>query len=314
MFLFYLRTSGIYKVSKKRVGSRNDYCPACESVQMAEELRSFDLFHVSKLPIVPLGFYSHWRCSVCGLEDKGLEYPHYGLFFPFVSVPLGLVGLYGGYNTGDIRWAGAGLALIALACGLWLMAKSELKKITCPSPDVKPTPQKTDCTAQTSLPILPPPVLPPYIQPLPIDANSTQIDRKTFALCLPHRWKEDTNNSEYNPDHFVFFESPDNAGYFFVMVRQNTAIFSADSLVNRYKETLINKMTDATIADIGNWSDFHGKGFVIEGTLGNERVRATTFGVEKGDKTYVVQELISVAKYETYATDFQLLRRTFRLK
>jgi hypothetical protein len=56
---------GVYHLSKRDVGYRNDYCRRCAAPRLAVRRRSFDVLHVWWLPLVPLGYWKRWRCAVC---------------------------------------------------------------------------------------------------------------------------------------------------------------------------------------------------------------------------------------------------------
>lgn len=60
--------SGVYSFKRKLVGYRNDFCLSCEAPRRAHEVRSLDVIHIFFVPVLPLGFLRHWRCSVCGSD------------------------------------------------------------------------------------------------------------------------------------------------------------------------------------------------------------------------------------------------------
>lgn len=57
---------GAYHFWPKRVAFRNDYCVVCDAPRRAVAVRTFDVGHVFWVPILPVGFWRHWTCSVCG--------------------------------------------------------------------------------------------------------------------------------------------------------------------------------------------------------------------------------------------------------
>jgi len=59
---------GVYHWWPKRVGFRNDYCLTCGAERRAICIRTFDVGHVFWVPILPVGFWKHWLCSVCGKD------------------------------------------------------------------------------------------------------------------------------------------------------------------------------------------------------------------------------------------------------
>ena len=59
---------GAYHFWPKRVGFRNDYCLGCQGPRRAIALRTFDVGHIYWIPILPVGFWKHWKCTVCGRD------------------------------------------------------------------------------------------------------------------------------------------------------------------------------------------------------------------------------------------------------
>ena len=57
---------GAYHFWPKRVAFRNDYCVRCDAPRRSVATRSFDVGHIFGIPILPVGFWRHWTCSVCG--------------------------------------------------------------------------------------------------------------------------------------------------------------------------------------------------------------------------------------------------------
>jgi hypothetical protein len=57
---------GTYHWSRRLVAFRNDYCLTCAAPRLAFLHRTFDVFHVFFIPILPLGYWTRWRCGECG--------------------------------------------------------------------------------------------------------------------------------------------------------------------------------------------------------------------------------------------------------
>ena len=57
---------GTYHLGRKRLAYRNDFCLTCERENVAEQWRTFDLFHLFFVPVLPLGFWKRWHCAACG--------------------------------------------------------------------------------------------------------------------------------------------------------------------------------------------------------------------------------------------------------
>jgi hypothetical protein len=56
---------GVYHWSPKRIQFRNDYCLSCSAQRVAIRVRTFDVIHIFGIPILPLGFWKRWKCTVC---------------------------------------------------------------------------------------------------------------------------------------------------------------------------------------------------------------------------------------------------------
>jgi hypothetical protein len=57
---------GAYHFRTKPVAFRDDYCLSCGAPRRSIAVRSFDVGHIFWIPILPVGFWRHWVCSVCG--------------------------------------------------------------------------------------------------------------------------------------------------------------------------------------------------------------------------------------------------------
>jgi hypothetical protein len=60
--------AGHYSYGRKLVAYRNDYCLSCEAPRRAYRVRSFEVLHIFFVPLLPLGFWRSWQCSVCGRD------------------------------------------------------------------------------------------------------------------------------------------------------------------------------------------------------------------------------------------------------
>lgn len=87
---------GIYHFRPRPVAFRNDYCLACQRTRRAVQVRSFDVGYIYWVPLLPLGFWKRWVCTVCSRNPHA----HIGTRRPF-------------------KWLGL-LALVTLALVFWL--------------------------------------------------------------------------------------------------------------------------------------------------------------------------------------------------
>jgi len=116
---------GAYHFWPKRVGFRNDYCFACKRASRAVATRTFDVGHIFWMPILPVGFWKHWRCANCGSEPHATG--HFGkwfwsFLFGFLSVACWL-----GTPTPDAFDWGARIVLPLVAAFFLMRAVRALK-------------------------------------------------------------------------------------------------------------------------------------------------------------------------------------------
>jgi hypothetical protein len=60
--------SGAYHIWPKRVAFRDDYCLTCQTPRRSIAIRTFDVGHIFWIPILPVGFWKHWKCILCGQD------------------------------------------------------------------------------------------------------------------------------------------------------------------------------------------------------------------------------------------------------
>jgi len=58
--------AGVYRFRPKRIAFRNDYCLSCRQAHRSVQIRSFDVVNIFWIPLLPLGFWKRWICTVCG--------------------------------------------------------------------------------------------------------------------------------------------------------------------------------------------------------------------------------------------------------
>lgn len=59
---------GMYHFRAKRLAFRNDYCLSCDGPRRVVQTRTFDVWHFFWIPLLPLGFWKRWFCTVCGRQ------------------------------------------------------------------------------------------------------------------------------------------------------------------------------------------------------------------------------------------------------
>lgn len=61
-----LVVDGVYHFRSQRLAFRNDYCLFCGKPRRAVQTRTFDVWHLFGIPLLPLGYWKRWYCTVCG--------------------------------------------------------------------------------------------------------------------------------------------------------------------------------------------------------------------------------------------------------
>src|SRR5579859_7679990 len=56
---------GLKSYKPRIVAYRNDYCLSCEAPSRAHQIRSFKVYQLYYIPVVPLGFWREWQCAEC---------------------------------------------------------------------------------------------------------------------------------------------------------------------------------------------------------------------------------------------------------
>lgn len=57
---------GVYRWLPKRIAFRSDYCLSCSAPRRALQVRTFNVGHIYYIPLLPLGFWKRWLCTICG--------------------------------------------------------------------------------------------------------------------------------------------------------------------------------------------------------------------------------------------------------
>ena len=66
--MFLIHIHGMYHFLPKRVAFRNDYCLSCNLPRRSVLIRTFDMWHVFWVPVLPLGFWRRWICTSCNRQ------------------------------------------------------------------------------------------------------------------------------------------------------------------------------------------------------------------------------------------------------
>lgn len=133
---------GIYKFAKKRVGFRNDFCTSCKAERVAEQYRTFNVWHFFFIPLVPLGNHTRWHCVECGSDPRSStkESPFLLIVGMILFAAVGLISLLALITAKQDRMmlACVGLGFLAAAFGLWKLLKWQSQTPEGPESEVKP--------------------------------------------------------------------------------------------------------------------------------------------------------------------------------
>ena len=138
MFLIF----GIKRFGHKKVGYGKDYCNSCQNEAVFERYRWFSWIHIFFIPLIPVGYYSHTRCTICTNDPNAKVSTPIWQRIIFLAVIAGLIWvLYQDELLDDLSY---GLAiklfamLMLLGCGYWIykgradVSKKERRKHLTP--------------------------------------------------------------------------------------------------------------------------------------------------------------------------------------
>ena len=119
---------GTYHWRPRRTAFRNDYCRSCDAERLSVLIRTFDALHIFWIPVLPLGFWSRWFCTVCGSRPHAAVRTRRGFKIAgLVTVALIALGLWTVpiQEFGDDAWivwmVRIGLLLAAAALVVWIV-------------------------------------------------------------------------------------------------------------------------------------------------------------------------------------------------
>lgn len=117
---------GVYRWSPRKIAFRRDYCRRCESVTLAVLLRTFDVFHLFWVPLLPLGVWSRWLCVRCGDNPHAAARTRLG--FKVVLVALLVlfnlaVWLTPGATSDVELWLSRAVTFLLLLLAIWWVAR-----------------------------------------------------------------------------------------------------------------------------------------------------------------------------------------------
>jgi len=104
-----LPLEGVRSYRRQLVAYRNDFCISCNAPRLAHQVRSFKIYHLYYIPIVPLGFWREWECSECGRDPHA--YPGTPrnlrwmmvLFAAFFAI-TGVIASFDGQDSAMTKW------------------------------------------------------------------------------------------------------------------------------------------------------------------------------------------------------------------
>ena len=133
---------GVRAYKPRIVAYRNDFCVSCDQPRRTYHVRSFKAYQLYYIPVIPLGFWHDWQCSVCGRNPH--KYPGTSKVWwvaVLLSGTFAITGVIASFDNQDsmatvwlMRLAGPALFLLLLWRALrnkpdWAL-REKLKKIT----------------------------------------------------------------------------------------------------------------------------------------------------------------------------------------
>lgn len=85
---------GTYKLFKRRIGYRIDYCDTCEDYTQCDSIRHWVVLHVMWIPILPVGIGHDWVCRACKKPPRIVD--------ALTSIVVAVLGIavFGGVSLG----------------------------------------------------------------------------------------------------------------------------------------------------------------------------------------------------------------------
>ena len=127
---------GGYRFGIKVVSCRKDYCNACKTEALMEELRYFLVFHFCYIPLLPLGWQREWVCARCGGDPRPAASFSPGLII-FALVPFSIytiffwISLFSDFSKSGkdgVMWMGC-ICSTLLVVGLIYLLRYNLKPL-----------------------------------------------------------------------------------------------------------------------------------------------------------------------------------------
>lgn len=114
---------GVYRFAPKHLAFRNDFCLTCKATAVSVQVRSLYVGHVYWIPLLPLGVWKKWVCSVCGHDPHAIvqtrRFFKILLVILVVLMTLPLWFVAPGADQVKILWLGRLLSLVALCGAIW---------------------------------------------------------------------------------------------------------------------------------------------------------------------------------------------------
>lgn len=133
---------GIYKFGKKRIAFRNDFCNHCKAQHVAEQYRTFNMWHVFFVPLIPLGYCSNWHCTACGNDprERTKESPTLLIIGMALFGLVGILGLFGAITAKKDRFMMlmVGSGFLAASFGCWAILRWQQNEPDGPNEKVEP--------------------------------------------------------------------------------------------------------------------------------------------------------------------------------
>jgi len=120
---------GIRTLKQRVVAYRNDFCVSCESPRRAHRIRSIKFLHIFFIPVLPIGFWYQWKCSVCGRHPHHVQQATSGwkkVAVMLLGMVTAVVWVSPGSETGNsplVTWLLRIVFTIVFPIALWFLFK-----------------------------------------------------------------------------------------------------------------------------------------------------------------------------------------------
>ncbi|MEX2309718.1 MAG: hypothetical protein WD738_19250 [Pirellulales bacterium] len=142
--------------------------------------------------------------------------------------------------------------------------------------------------------------------------KTIELKRVNYSLSYPADWSMVTEDVPYDPDHFVWLETP-NQGFFqlYVFDPQVNASQVASNIITEFRD---KQLTAATSSSFSEWGTYRGEGTALRGKLLSILpAEVRVFHTMEGSRTFITVEMCSDVSRQADQPGFDTIRKNLAL-